>query len=385
MKAEILDSTSSPPAGEVNYKMPVVSPSRPVRHWRMSIVLSLGVLVLLASIVIAVISLHSHASPSSTPSNTAASAPTDGKRWYSEGFADIEGGVTPLYPLQMGRIISIAAKENEFVKAGAALFHMDDKVQRLKVRQAQSDLDGARKQLAIAEAGVEEADKQIQAQKTAIAVARISVELACIFRDKSKRFEQEGIEGNKESLQAAEKGVEKAERGLQAEQDKLAYLEAVKRRAEGYVAAAKVAVEGKQAQLDEARNAVEECVVHAPVDGTPLRILVTVGETLGANPRQPAIQFAADRPLLVRAEVGQEFVDKVKQDQQVIIQDYVTEKEIARGKVARIARWFASRRTINTDLLPTNGDNRTAECIIHVDSPSRSLRIGQRVRVEFPD
>jgi multidrug resistance efflux pump len=386
MKAEILDSTSSPPAGEVNYKMPVPPSSPPVRHWRsLALSFSLGVLVLLASFVIAAISLHSHASPSSTPSTTAPNTPLDGKRWYSEGFADIEGGVTPLYPLQMGRVKSIEAKENEFVKAGAELFHLDDKIQRLDMQAAEKDLEGARKELAIAETGVGEADKQIEAQKTAIALARINVELARILRDKQKGYEEKGIGGDKESLKAAEKAVEKAELGVQAEQKKLAIMEDVKHKAEGYVAAAKVKVEGKQLQLDKARHAVEECVVRAPVDGTPLRILVTVGEALGANPRQPAIQFAADRPLLVRAEVGQEFVDQVRQDQQVIIEDSVTEKKIACGKVAHISHWFAPRRTINADILSTGSDNRTVECIIHVDPPSPNIRIGQRVRVQFPD
>jgi multidrug resistance efflux pump len=386
MKAEVLDSPSSPPAGEVNYTVPVASPSPPARHWRsIALSFSLGVLVLSASFVIAAISLHSHASPSSTPATTAANSTADGKRWYSEGFTDIEGGITPLYPLQMGRVKGVKAKENEFVKAGAELFHLDDRVQRLDVQAAEKDLEGAQKELAIAEAGVGEADKQIEAQKTSIALARINVELARIIRDKQKRFEEKGIAGDKESLQAAEKAVEKAELGVQAEQKKLAIMEDVKHKAEGYAAAAKVKVEGKQLQLDKARHAVDECVVRAPVDGTPLRILVTVGETLGANPHQPAIQFAADRPLLVRAEVGQEFVDHVKLEQQVLIEDSVTEKEIARGKVARIARWFAPRRTINADILSTSNDNRTVECIIHIDSPSPALRLGQRVRVHPPD
>lgn len=383
MKAEILDSTSSPPSREVSYKVPVPSSSPPGRHWR-SIALSLGVLVLLASFVIVGINLHSHASPSSTPSSTAA-APTDNKRWYSLGIVDIKGGVTPLYPLQMGRVKSIEAKENEFIKAGAPLFHLDDKIQRLNVREAEKDLEGARKQLAIAEAGVEEAEKQMEAQKKAIAVAQNNVELAGILRDKQKRYEEEKIAGDKESLKAAEIAVKNAELRVRAEQDKLAAIEPVKRKAEGYVAAAKVKVEGKQLQLDKARHAVDECVVHAPDDGMPLQVLVTVGETLGANPHQPAIWFAADRPLLIRAEVEQEFVDHVKQDQQVIIEDNVTEKEIARGKVARIARWYAPRRTFNAQVLRTGNDDRTVECIIHIDSPSQTLRIGQRVRVHPPD
>lgn len=383
MKAEILDSTSSPPVGELNYKVPVRSPSPPGRHWR-SIALSLGVLVLLASFATVAINLRSHASPSSTASTAAASS--DHQRWYSLGFVDIEGGVTSLYPLQMGRVKSIEAKENEFVKAGAELFRLDDTVQRLKVRQAQCDLEGARKQLAIAEAGVDEADKQIEAQKKAIAAAQIKVDMARILRDKQKRFEKQGIGGDKETVQVAEKAVEQAELGVQGEHAKLAVMGAVKRKAKGFVAAAKVHVEGKEAQLDEARQAVNECVLRAPVDGTVLQINVTVGETLGANPHRAAVQFAAAHPpLIVRADVEQELIGEVKQDQQVIIEDSVTEKQIASGKVVRIARWYAPRRSINTEVLPMSNDTRTVECVILIDSPSPSIRIGQRVRVHSPD
>jgi|SRR5579884_311889 len=385
MKAEILDSTSSPSNGEVHYKLPVPSSSAPLRHWRLSsIAVSLGVLLLLASATIVVISLRSHASPTSGPKTSAATS-ADDNRWSSMGYVDIEGGITPLYPAQLGRVMSVEAKENEPVKAGTVLFRMEDTVPQLKVRQAQGDLEGAQKQLAIAEAGVDEADKQIEAQKTAIAVARKRVEMARLAYNKQKNFEEKGLEGDKATVQGAKLAVEQAELGVQGEQKKLAVMEAAKRKAEGYVAAAKVNVAAKQAQLDEARNAVNECVLRAPVDGTPLRIFINKGEVLGANPRQPAIQFAAAKPLLVRAEVEQEFVGRVRPNQNVIIEDSVTSDELARGKVASLALWYAPRRTANAEIMTMNSDTRTLECLIHIESTSRTLRIGQRVRVQFPD
>jgi multidrug resistance efflux pump len=384
MKAQVLDSTSSPSNGEVNYKRPVPSSSAPVRHWRVSIALSLGVLVLLASFVIAAINLRSHASPTSTP-KTSAVTPAEDRRWYSLGYVDIEGGITPLYPTQLGRVKSVEAKENELVKAGTPLFQLEDTVPQLKVHQAQEDLEGAQKQLAIAEAGVDVAGKQIEAQNTAIAVARKRVEMARLAYNKQKSFEEKGLDGDKATVQGAKLAIEHAELGVQGEQKKLAVIEAEKRKAEGYVAAAKVNVAAKQAQLDEARNAVNECVVRAPVDGTPLRIFINKGEVLGANPRQAAIQFAPAKPLLVRAEVGQEFAGRVRLNQNVIIEDSVTNEECARGKVASAALWYAPRRTANAEIMAINSDTRTLECLIHIESTSRTLRIGQGVRVQFPD
>lgn len=117
--------------------------------------------------------------------------------------------------------------------------------------------------MAIAEAGVEEANKQIEAQKIAITAASEKVQLARVYRDKQKEYVDKEITGNKETLKAAEIAVKQAEKGVQGEEARLAVVEAVKHKAECYVAAAEIAVKGKQAQLDEARNAVKECVLRS--------------------------------------------------------------------------------------------------------------------------
>lgn len=384
MNADILDSSSLPPSRPRSAGKPIAPPARPARPWRLSIPVSLGVLLVLASLTVVIVSLRTHAGPASSPS-TVPATPTDSQRWYSQGFLDIEGGVTPLYPLQMGRVKSIEAKENELVKAGTPLFHLEDTEQNNKVRQAKHDLEAAKTRLTIAETKLEEANKQIEGQKTAIAAAQKNVDKARIQRDKKKDLEKKGLEGDKESVQAAEITFEQAELGVRGEQQKLALAEVAKREAEGYVALARTNVEAKQVQLEEAENAVKECVVRAPVDGTPLRINVTVGQALGSNPRQAAIQFAADRPVLVRAEVEQEFVDQVRKDQSVRIEDNVTGLECARGKVVSIARWYAPHRSATSPEIPSLGNEvRTLECIIHIESTTREVRIGQRVRVQFP-
>ncbi|MGH7173441.1 MAG: HlyD family secretion protein [Gemmataceae bacterium] len=365
--------------------MEPIRPSSPqARRWRLSIPVSLGVLLLLASLVVAAMSLRSHDYPSSAPSSSTVT-PIEGQRWNSLGYLDIEGGVTPLYPEQPGRVKSIEARENEPIKAGEPLFHLEDTILVLKVSEAKSDLKGAREKLAIAQARLKQANKQIEAQKTAIAVARKNVAKARLLHDKQKRFAKGGISGDTETVQVAEITVEQAELAVRGEEHKLVLAELAKREVEGYVAVAQANVEAKQAQLKEANNAVEECVVRAPVDGTPLRILVNVGQVLGSNPHQPAIQFAAQRPLLVRAEVEQEFVDHVHKEQSVVIEDHVTGKECARGKVVSLARWYAHRRSASPEMLSMNNDGRTLECLIKIESTSREIRIGQRVRVQFAD
>ncbi len=355
------------------------------RHWPISIPVSLGVVLLLASLVIAAVSLRSHTGAHSPPPTALASPPADGTSWMALGNVDIEGGITPLYPLQQGRVISIEAVEGEPVKKGAPLFHLEDTVQTLKVRQATADRNAAQERLTLAQAKVNQLDQEIAAQQEAVEAAKIEVQRASLLRDKRKRFESQGLEGDAEIVKDAELLVRKAERGVQAEQRKLDAFKAGREQAAGAVKLARQDIKAKEAQLEEAQNAVKECVVRAPCDGTPLRILVGVGQALGANPRQPAVEFAADRPLLVRAEVEQEFVGRIHKDQSVIIQDHVTGQECARGRVVSIARWYAHRRSASPEMLMMGNDVRTLECIIKIESTSQEVRIGQRVRVQFPD
>lgn len=362
-----------------------MEPNQPAprpKRWRVSLPVSLGVVLFLASLVIAARSIRSHAGDSPTYSAPAAK-PAEDSRWMSLGYVDIEGGVTPLYPLQLGRIKSIDVAENEEVKAGAPLFHLEDTVQALKVQQAKDALEGARQKLAAAEVDLQLLDRQITAQQQAIAAAQIEVQRAQNMLAKNKRFQEKDI-GDPEMVKDSELLVQKAETAVRGEQEKLDILKATRPKVEAGVQGAKRNIHANKAQLEEAENAVKDCVLRAPTDGTPLRILVNVGQALGANPRQPAIQFAPKRPLLVRAEVEQEFVGRLRKGQSVLIEEHVTGQNCAKGKVVSLSQWYAARRSSTPEVLQVSNDSRTLECIIHLDAITQDLRIGQRVRVQFP-
>ena len=362
-------------------------PAPPRRRWSVSLPVSLGVVLLLASLVIAARSIHSHAGDSSTYPAPAAKPAAD-SRWMSLGYVDIEGGVTPLYPLQQGRVKSIEVAENEEVKAGTPLFRLEDTVQALKVQQAKDALEGARQKLFAAQAKVQQLNLQIEAQRQAVEVTKTDLDRAQSNRDYEKNFESKvdstGSGRSSQTVKDLDFLVKKAERGVRAKEKELAAFEAGRPEAEAAVQGARLDIDAKKAQLEEAENAVKECVVRAPTDGTPLRILVSVGQALGTNPRQPAIQFAPKRPLLVRAEVEQEFVGRVRKGQSVLIEDHVTGQHCAKGKVVSLAQWYAARRSSTPEILQVSNDARTLECIIHLDAITQDLRIGQRVRVQFP-
>jgi multidrug resistance efflux pump len=139
-------------------------------------------------------------------------------------------------------------------------------------------------------------------------------------------------------------------------------------------------VKAKRVQVREAEKGLEEYRVVAPYKGTVLRINVSEGETLGANPRQPALTFCASGPRIVRAEVEQEFAARVAPGQAAVIQDDTTGNGSWSGRVARLSDWYTHRRSLLMEPLQFN-DVRTLECIVTLDPGQPHLRIGQRVRV----
>src|SRR5262245_22230202 len=66
------------------------------------------------------------------------------------GYVDAAAGVTALAPLVPGRVARVAVQENETVKAGSVLVHLDDRLAQLRLRQAEANLAAAREQFALA-------------------------------------------------------------------------------------------------------------------------------------------------------------------------------------------------------------------------------------------
>jgi multidrug resistance efflux pump len=192
-----------------------------------------------------------------------------------------------------------------------------------------------------------------------------------------RKLQKEGMAGSEEAGAAADL-VKELESVLQAEQGKLARLQTLN--PADQVTLAEGEVDARQARLEEAQHALAERSVCAPADGEVLRLLVSVGDVAGPQARQAALLFCPQRPRIVRAEVPQEFADRVRVGQPVLIQDDARLVEVGRGQIVRLSDWFTQRRSVLQEPSVRN-DVRTLECIIRIDPGRTPLRIGQRVRV----
>jgi multidrug resistance efflux pump len=304
----------------------------------------------------------------------------DVKNLVCYGYVDVEGGVTPLYPVVPGRVVQVIAKENQkFTEAGKPLLKLDDTLAKERLEEAKADLQAAEDQLEQAKDLPKQHELKVSQQQEAITAA-----------DSDLRAAEKGVQRMQELAKIKQKSDEEVEAARQllrklkaaaaAEKFKLEELKLAKpelqiRRAEQDVVA-------KKARVRQAEYGVSECVLTSPCAGVVLQVNVSVGTVLGPNPTQPAVVFCPERGTVIRAEVEQEFANRVAVGRSVEVQPENSDKQSWRGKLTRVADWYTQRRNSQPDTVRiSNNDTYTLECLVALDPGQPKLRLGQRVRV----
>jgi multidrug resistance efflux pump len=352
-------------------------PGAPQRRW-LSFLCLLGVAALAVSLAGSGWMMRLNTGPPSAAGGTSNSADV-----CCLGYVDKEEGVSYPYPVNAGRVVKILAKEGKPVKEGEVLFRLDDQAPRNAVQQAEQALATAK--LAVRRAGNDlvEHDRAKEAQEAAIAVAeKVVTEAEPSLKLLQKLLKSGGTEP--EAVQKAEAVLHIARDNVEVEKKKLRVIEAKRANLELAREVAQANIKEKQLLLDRANLALDECEVKAPADGSVLRLNLQVGDLLSAEPKSQPLIFCPDGPRIVRAEIEQEWTDRVEKGQRVTFQDDTTNEDGYKwgGEIDRVGDWMAHRRSI----LPDPGqmhDVRTLECIVKIDPNQKPLRIGQRVRLSL--
>lgn len=296
------------------------------------------------------------------------------------GRVDVAQMVISLDPAMPGRVEEVYAAEGKPIKKGDKILRLDDSlaVQRCQqadaaVKAAETDLERAkaeaarfpdtvrmrRAMVAAAAAQVTAAEKNLEVQKALAGVQKLGeAQIAALDAN---------VQQLRELKKAEDIGLEQLEK---AEKENFAQL-AVKA-AEARLAAA-------QADQTLAAKAKADCVLTAPADGTILRLQATPGGML-ATGFTPSIVFAPAGKLIVRAEVDQEYLTKVREKMTAEMQDESrVDPPVVKGKVKSVSKWVAQRRTLILEPGEMN-DVRTLEAVIEPDDDT-GLVIGQRMRI----
>ena len=339
-----------------------------------------SVLLVLISTGIVLIALpigRSMARHDTAPSELAPTPTAKPATFSCLGTIDLEGGVTALNFLQPGRVKKILVKEGQLVAAGTVLVELEDDLARHRFEEAQSTLASARAQREQAVEGIQTHRQQLVQQEAARAAMSERLEASRSLLSRKEELLRINQASTLE-VSAASHQVQELVDLEKAEQAKLAELRL--RDPLLVVHGSDLQIDLMQSRLKQAQDALEEGKLKAPCAGSVLRILTSPGDVVGGPNQAAVLQFVADVPRLVRAEVEQEFVGRVRQGQKVMVQDDTNATQNWTGEVTRVSNWVAPRRTILQEG-PEPRDVRTVEVVIKLDSGSVQPRLGLRVLV----
>lgn len=352
--------------------------STPRRAWWLLL------LVLLAASTPAAGLLFSYSSRGAPPAadernDAKTAAPAESEGIVCFGQVDLRHGVTALFPLQPGRVSEVLVEEGQTVAEGTVLIRLEDGAARGRLVEAQALLDEAELRLKQARRLPKQQRSRIAQQQDAVEAMKERLAAANRQLERQKKMVEKNLADDKD-LDISKDHVRELEAMLRGETKRLDDLK--QQDIDDDIHRAEKEVEAMKARRDQAKLALEECELKAPKRGTLLRLLVGPGDVLSAQAKQPAIQFAAQGPQVVRADVEQEFVGRIAVGQTARVQDETQLGRVWQGKVERIANWVTQRRSVLHEPLEFT-DVRTVEVLIALDSGQPPLRIGQRVRVRI--
>jgi HlyD family secretion protein len=299
------------------------------------------------------------------------------------GYGRVDGktGIRRLLPAVPGRVKVVLAQENRVYEAGEVLLTLEDTAAQLRLRQAQVELHEAKIQLEEARVQSKQLPIRRRRQEERVAAARKTREALRLELDRLRHLVKQKIKEELE-MRRAELALEAQNALIRVEEATLEDLRLVNPSlVEDRFQAL---VDGRQAAVEQAENDLRQYTVVAPEKGMVLRILVGRGDLWpAAAGGQPAIFFCPAGPRIVRAEVAQDWATRLKEGQQVLLQDDENPTMQWQGEIRRIAEWVAPRRSLQLSSLE-NLDQPTVECIIAPRASEKALLIGQKLRVILP-
>ena len=199
--------------------------------------------------------------------------------WMSRGLvstdnAQVAGHVIPILPRVSGYVTSVAARENETVKAGDVLVTIDDRDYRVRLAQTEADLQ---KEIANAGGGgrVGQASAQLSAARATVVQAEAVATRARSDRERARSLAGRSVI-SKQELDGAEAAATAADAQLAAARDQVVAAEA------GLVGAS-ARVASARAARDQAALQVSYTTIQAPESGVVSKKNVEVGQYVQAG------------------------------------------------------------------------------------------------------
>lgn len=273
--------------------------------------------------------------------STSSTAPTATYAAVARGRVDIEGGLLKLSMPREGVVADIKVREGDHVKKGQVLAVLDTKPAQLAVSAAEAEQKQARAQGSSLEARLKAAQQRATRLQAAAAAGAGDGQSADDARDAATQ-----LQGELDNVRAADA-----------------------------MAAQK---------LEAARYELAQRSLVAPVDAQIVERDIQPGATVSPQ-GGAAFVLLPEGARIVRAELNESFVSAVHEGMHAqVVDDSGSGVPTLGAHVQRIGTVFGPSALEEDPLIRAN--TRTVECVLVFDeTPPSSLRIGQRVIVQFGD
>jgi HlyD family secretion protein len=255
----------------------------------------------------------------------------------ADGKADVDGGIIQVAARTAGVVRFVYVQEGDAVTKGEVLARQEDDAPRLAVATAEASLAQAKAQIALTDTQLTSAEREVNRLKPLAGSHFVS----------------------SQSVDQAGDAVHNANATLEAQRANVGVAET---------------------QLNQARYALDQTIIRAPIDGRIVRRYANPG--VGASTLNVTSMFdlepAGQR--IVRAEVSEGDEPFVRVGGSAVLVPEADQAKSYPGKVMRIAPVFGERK-LQSDDPSQRTDDRVVEVVVSANNAP--FLIGQRVLVKF--
>ena len=268
-------------------------------------------------------------------------------------------------PSTTGKVVALGVDMGSYVRRGQMIVRLDPNDLRLRLEQAQAQLDQARATVRQNEAkiGLRPGQKFNPESVPEVASARAALDLA----EKNLRRHEKLIESGDVSRAAYDQ--QRAQRDQLREQYQVAIHQAQQNYAA--VASAKAAVDAAQSQVGLAKRSLEYALVTAPISGVVSERTANLGEYV--SPQQKVATIVNMNPVRVRIDIPEQAIPRVRSGESVSVRVSAYSDRSFAGHIARISP-------------SVSATSRTLTVEAEVANPNGELKPGQfaTVRILLP-
>ncbi|HEY0100059.1 MAG TPA: efflux RND transporter periplasmic adaptor subunit [Pyrinomonadaceae bacterium] len=256
---------------------------------------------------------------------------------------------TDVAPTVAGRVVAVGVDLGSYVQRGSLLVRLDDADARLRLTQLQAQAQQAQSAVRQAEAriGLRPGQAFDPNRVAEVGAARVALELA---EKQLRRFERLIESGD---VSRADYDRQKSQRD-QLQQQYEAALQAARQNYAG-IATARAAANAAEAQVAQARKAVSDVAVYAPISGYVADRPADLGEYV--SPTSKVATIVRTNPLRMRIDIPEQAISTIQPGQTVSITTSAYPDRSFAGRIARISpNIVATSRTLTVEAEVENGE-----------------------------